>query len=152
STRLSQPFDSLLPSQSAKLKAQLPLHRPVAQLLDAMLTAPTAGHFTLQPAPGNPLATATPVAPPVPQLSGSLSTRFSQPFDSLLLSQSAKPLAQSPLHRPVAQVRLAMLRAPTIGQDTLQPAPCSPLAPTRPVAPPRPQLSASLSTRFSQPF
>jgi hypothetical protein len=87
---LSQPLVSLLLSQSAKPALQVPLHAPPAQVGVAMLLPE---HAMPQP----------------PQFAGLSPVEVSQPFESLLLSQSAKPALQAPLQVPPAQVGIAML-------------------------------------------
>src|SRR5262245_37390260 len=89
-----------------------------------------------------------PVAPPNPQLLGSLSICRSQPLVCLFPSQSANPALHVPLHTPEPQLGVMMLVAE---HTTPQPAPGNPLAPGVPVAPPTPQFIGSLSTRLSHP-
>src|SRR5579883_908325 len=86
---ISQPLVSLLLSQSAKPVLQTPLHAPIAQVGLAMLLFEHT-------------------RPQLPQLVGSPATLVSQPLLCLLLSQSAKPALQAPLHAPIAQVGAAM--------------------------------------------
>jgi hypothetical protein len=69
---------------------QVPLHVPPAQVGVAMLLLEQA-------------------MPQPPQFAGPVLVEISQPFVSLLLSQSPNPGLQVPLHVPPAQVGVAML-------------------------------------------
>src|SRR5438876_948084 len=87
----SQPSVCLLPSQSAKPEAHVPLQAPLTHATDDRL-------FVEQ------------TIPQPPQLLGSLLRLVSQPSDCLSPLQSAKPLLHAPLHDPPAHVGMAMLR------------------------------------------
>jgi hypothetical protein len=86
----SQPFVCLLPSQSPKPVAHVPLQTPPLHVRVAM---PEFEQTMPQP----------------PQLSGSFRTSTSQPSLCLLRLQSMVPEAHAPLQVPLKHVRLGML-------------------------------------------